>query len=296
MFAIIMPPVSVCHQLSWNGRPKVCWLHTTASGLSGSPTLARNRNDPRSYFRATSAPTFISMRIAVGAVYQTVTFCRSRIEYQRSASNSSSSTMPVTPHTRGPMTPYDMPVTQPGSAVHQKMSPSCRSSAYRAVIACATTDSCASTAPLGLPVVPLVKCISAMSSGAVSTMRYEGGEPASRVARARTRSESSSAVPSIRITTLRRGNWPRRPDTLRWKSARVVTSATPQPISRRALIGSGPNAENRGQKTAPRFNVPRTAVYRPGSRPLSENTASPRSMPSRSSAAANRDEDSSRSA
>ena len=103
--AIMMPPVSVCHQLSWKGRPKACWLHTTASGLSGSPTLARKRNEPRSYLRATSAPTFISMRMAVGAVYQTVTFCRSMIEYQRSASNSISSTMLVTPQTSGAMTP-----------------------------------------------------------------------------------------------------------------------------------------------------------------------------------------------
>ena len=38
----MMPPVSVCHQLSWNGRPNASTPHTTASGLSGSPTLARN--------------------------------------------------------------------------------------------------------------------------------------------------------------------------------------------------------------------------------------------------------------
>ena len=35
-----MPPVSVCHQLSWNGLPKASTPQTTASGLSGSPTLA----------------------------------------------------------------------------------------------------------------------------------------------------------------------------------------------------------------------------------------------------------------
>jgi hypothetical protein len=80
-------------------------LQTTASGLSGSPTLARKRSELRSYLRATSAPTFISMRMAVGAVYQTVTFCCSMIEYQRSASNSISSTMLVTPLTRGAITP-----------------------------------------------------------------------------------------------------------------------------------------------------------------------------------------------
>ena len=59
------------------------------------------------------------MRIAVGAVYQTLTFSRSSIRYQRSASNSASSTIIVTPFVSGAMMPYDVPVTQPGSAVHQ---------------------------------------------------------------------------------------------------------------------------------------------------------------------------------
>ena len=40
--------VSVCHQLSWNGLPNAFWPHTTASGLSGSPTLARKRSVDRS--------------------------------------------------------------------------------------------------------------------------------------------------------------------------------------------------------------------------------------------------------
>ena len=42
------------------------------------------------------------------------------LEYQRSASKSASSTMLVTPSTNGAMMPYEVPVTQPGSAVHQK--------------------------------------------------------------------------------------------------------------------------------------------------------------------------------
>ena len=46
--AIMMPPVSVCHQLSWNGRPNACWPQTTASGFSGSPTLAMKRSADRS--------------------------------------------------------------------------------------------------------------------------------------------------------------------------------------------------------------------------------------------------------
>ena len=70
-FAIMMPPVSVCHQLSWNGRPNASTPQTTASGLSGSPTLARKRSEGNACCRAAAAPTFISMRIAVGAVYQT---------------------------------------------------------------------------------------------------------------------------------------------------------------------------------------------------------------------------------
>ena len=54
------------------------------------------------------------MRIAVGAVYQTVTRCVLEDAYQRSASNSASSTMLVTPFVSGAMMPYDVPVTQPG--------------------------------------------------------------------------------------------------------------------------------------------------------------------------------------
>ena len=70
----------------------------------------------------------MSIRRAVGAVYQTVTASSSSSEYQRTASNSHSSTMQVTPHVSGETSPYDVPVTQPGSAVHQYTSPSRRSS------------------------------------------------------------------------------------------------------------------------------------------------------------------------
>ena len=48
VLAIMMPPVSVCHQLSWNGRPKASTPHTTPSGFNGSPTLAMKRSDDRS--------------------------------------------------------------------------------------------------------------------------------------------------------------------------------------------------------------------------------------------------------
>ena len=69
----MMPPVSVCHQLSWNGMPIASTPHSTASGLSGSPTDAAKRRFERSNVFGSSTPDFISMRMAVGAVYQTVT-------------------------------------------------------------------------------------------------------------------------------------------------------------------------------------------------------------------------------
>ena len=131
--AIMIAPVSVCHQLSWMGRPRASRPHTTASGFSGSPTLATKRSADRSYSPGSSSPARMSMRIAVGAVYQTVTRCSSRIPYQRSASNSASSTTIVMPWVSGATMPYEVPVTQPGSAVHQNTSSGCRSRANRAV-------------------------------------------------------------------------------------------------------------------------------------------------------------------
>jgi hypothetical protein len=59
------------------------------------------------------------MRIAVGAVYQTLIRSSASSRYQRWASNSSRSTSEVTPCSSGAMIPYEVPVTQPGSAVHQ---------------------------------------------------------------------------------------------------------------------------------------------------------------------------------
>ena len=100
-----MPPVSVCHQLSWNGSPKASRPHTTASGFSGSPTLAMKRSADRLRPRTASEPSFIIMRIAVGAVYQTLTRSCSSTEYQVVASNSASTTTLVTPATSGAMIP-----------------------------------------------------------------------------------------------------------------------------------------------------------------------------------------------
>jgi hypothetical protein len=95
VLAIMMPPVSDCHQLSWNGRPKTFCPQTTHSAFRGSPTLARKRKAPKSRPAAASGPARISIRMAVGAVYQTCTRSASRMPYQRSSSNSASSTTAV---------------------------------------------------------------------------------------------------------------------------------------------------------------------------------------------------------
>src|SRR3954469_2730909 len=73
---IIMPPVSVCHQVSTMGQrlpPIISWYQIHASGLMGSPTLPSKRSDDKSCFLGHSIPHFIKARMAVGAVYRTVT-------------------------------------------------------------------------------------------------------------------------------------------------------------------------------------------------------------------------------
>ncbi len=69
--AIMMQPVSVCHQVSTIGQrppPITRWYHIQASGLIGSPTEPSSRRRERSYFAGMSSPSFMSARIAVGAV------------------------------------------------------------------------------------------------------------------------------------------------------------------------------------------------------------------------------------
>ncbi len=69
--AIRMEPVSVCHQVSTIGQrsaPITRWYHIQASGLIGSPTEPSSRRRDRSYFAGSASPSFISARIAVGAV------------------------------------------------------------------------------------------------------------------------------------------------------------------------------------------------------------------------------------
>jgi hypothetical protein len=85
--------------------PKVSSDQRTASAFKGSPTLARWRSEERSCRRASSFPSRINRRIAVGAEYQTVALCRSRNWYQRAALKPESRTSWVTPHAHGPMIP-----------------------------------------------------------------------------------------------------------------------------------------------------------------------------------------------
>ncbi len=68
---IMMPPVSVCHQVSTIGQrwpPMLWWYHIHASGLIGSPTVPSSRSVDRSCRAGSSAPHFMNARIAVGAV------------------------------------------------------------------------------------------------------------------------------------------------------------------------------------------------------------------------------------
>ncbi len=50
------------------GAPMCCWYQIQASGLIGSPTVPSRRIFERSYDCGISSPSFISARIAVGAV------------------------------------------------------------------------------------------------------------------------------------------------------------------------------------------------------------------------------------
>ena len=68
---IMIPPVSVCHQVSTIGQrfpPITVWYQIHASGLIGSPTLPSRRSDERSCLSGCSSPSRMKVRIAVGAV------------------------------------------------------------------------------------------------------------------------------------------------------------------------------------------------------------------------------------
>ena len=68
---IMMAPVSVCHQVSTTGQrppPMTSRYHIQASGLIGSPTEPSRRRLVRSWPAGRSAPHFMKVRMAVGAV------------------------------------------------------------------------------------------------------------------------------------------------------------------------------------------------------------------------------------
>ena len=67
----MMAPVSVCHHVSTTGHrsPPMCvWYQIHASGLIGSPTVPITRRLERSCLAGSSAPHFMNVLIAVGAV------------------------------------------------------------------------------------------------------------------------------------------------------------------------------------------------------------------------------------
>src|ERR687893_3093112 len=83
---IMMPPVSVCHQVSMVGQrpPPMCsWYQSQASGLIGSPTEPSTRSEDRSKLAGMSSPHFMKVRITVGAVYMIVTLYFSMISNHR---------------------------------------------------------------------------------------------------------------------------------------------------------------------------------------------------------------------
>ncbi len=247
-----------------------------------------SRRAERSKSRTTSGPAFISIRIAVGAVYHTVIRSSWRILYQRSTSKSPSSTTLVMPFVSGETMPYDVPVTHPGSAVHQKRSPSWKSSASLPVTWWAATAACTCRAPLGLPVVPLVKCSRAGSSGSVAgTWKSALASPTSASSDWVPGGRSDGSSP-IRSTCSRSGNESRIGRIFRRYRGTVVTTAFALPMAIRVRTGSGPNAANSGLTTSRAFSAPSAAAYSSGTRPDSRNRRSPAVIPSDVSALATR--------
>ena len=130
----MIPPVSVCHQLSWMGSPNASIPQRTASGFRGSPTLAMNRRSGHGCSRASvGASSHHHPDGRRRGVPDRTPALPGAAGTSASASKSASSTTLVTPSASGARMPYDIPVTQPGSAVHQNTSSSWRSSAQRAV-------------------------------------------------------------------------------------------------------------------------------------------------------------------
>src|SRR5690606_17969674 len=102
----------------------------------------------------TSSPAPISILNAVGALYQTVIPKSSIVLYQLSGLKRPPTITFVAPFNHGPKIPYEVPVTQPGSAVHQYISSSFKSNIHFAVWYCCIIALCTWRTPLGLPVEP----------------------------------------------------------------------------------------------------------------------------------------------
>ena len=89
----------------------------------------------------------------------------------------------------------------------------------------ATTASCTWTAPFGVPVVPLVKCSSAGSSGSVGGMREVGARVGQQRREARTPSVAVDGLGADEQHVLEAGSWSRRRgDPCARYSVGVVTS------------------------------------------------------------------------
>src|SRR5690606_23887392 len=86
---IMTPLFSVCHHVSTIGHcclPILSLYQCQASSLIGSPTEPSLRSELRSFPLRGSSPKLISERIAVGAVYNILTWYLSTISQKRPAS------------------------------------------------------------------------------------------------------------------------------------------------------------------------------------------------------------------
>src|SRR3546814_15405428 len=75
---IMMPPVSVCHQVSTIGSlplPTTSPYKRQASGLIGSPTPPRSRSDLREVFFTGPSHSLLTARIAARAAAELTTGC-----------------------------------------------------------------------------------------------------------------------------------------------------------------------------------------------------------------------------
>ena len=107
---IMMPPVSVCHQVSMMGQrplPMCLSYQCHASSLMGSPTVPKTRKELRSLPSMGAVPKVIRLRMAVGAVYRMVILNFCTMSQKRLASGNvgmPSNIMEVAPALNGPYT------------------------------------------------------------------------------------------------------------------------------------------------------------------------------------------------